>query len=447
MSYQNDLIKAKILVVDDDPDILVTARVVLEQRFTDVHGVRSGEALKEILERSEDFDVLLLDMNFTLGHTSGKEGLRLLEKVKEVYPDRPVIMITAYGSINIAVKAMKHGAFDFVVKPWQNDLLEESVVAAYERRSKTNSEKSDELTDFVFESDEMIRMVHLAGKIAPTEANVLITGESGTGKDLLARYLHRHSRRTDGPFLKVDLGTVPATLFESTLFGHKKGAFTDAHNDVVGKIELANNGTLFLANVQELSTQLQAKLLSTLQTRVVTPVGSNKSIRVDFRLICSSDGHISELVKDRKFREDLFFRINTVEIILPPLRQRGRDVILLAEYFLDRFGKQYGKENLFITNSGKDFLSTYSWPGNVRQLENLIERTVILADKEMLSHEDFLVQDVGRGEVAEIVNLELVEKETILKAIRKHGGNLKQAAKELGLGRSTLYRKLKRYGI
>jgi two-component system, NtrC family, response regulator HydG len=451
-------VKANILVVDDDTDILLTARMVLKQQFSHIQTERDPHQIAQVLGE-QSFDLVLLDMNFTAGFTSGKEGLRWLKKIKKAAPQTHVVLMTAYGDVSLAVKAMKEGATDFVVKPWENEALQATVLTALQNQSPLPSRSQEgasapkqgtpvEAPNIIGESPALQRVFQTISKVANTDANVLILGENGTGKELVARELHRQSQRKGQPFVHVDLGAITSSLFESELFGHVKGAFTDAREDRTGRFEAAQQGTLFLDEIGNLTLPLQAKLLTALQSRSITRVGSNRPISVDVRLICATNMPLYEMVKEKTFRQDLLYRINTVEIQLPALREREGDVERLAQHFLRIYTQKYQREGFRLPTSTLRRLQQYSWPGNIRELQHAIERAVIMEDAEGMIPDE--PPDLGGDPgppLQEDLNLEEVEKKAIMHAINKHQGNISQAAKELGLGRTTLYRKMNKYGL
>ena len=450
----------KILIVDDDDDILLTARLVLKQRFSDIRTENDPHKISQLLGE-EPYQLVLLDMNFTAGFTSGKEGLRWLKKIKKISPDTHVVLMTAYGDVSLAVKAMKDGATDFVVKPWDNEALQATVLSAVQNPvpqiHKQKSELAKEAirdsantqTQIIGEAASMKKMFKTISKVAQTDANVLILGENGTGKELAARAIHQQSLRASQPFIHVDLGAISESLFESELFGHTKGAFTDAHEDRKGRFEAAQGGTLFLDEIGNLSLALQAKLLSALQSRSITRVGSNKPIPIDTRLICATNMPLHEMVREKKFRQDLIYRINTVEITLPPLRERISDIPLLVDYFMERYAKKYNREPIPVKADDMERLQRYSWPGNIRELQHSIERAVIMEDLDSMVPMDDVssILPSSSSTMQTDYNLEEVEKNAIKHAISKHNGNISKAAKELGLGRTTLYRKMSKYGL
>ena len=449
-----------VLVVDDDPGVLHTARIVLKQSFGQVE-VESDPKQLPYLISNRNFDAVLLDMNYSAGSTSGKEGLDWLKKILELDPATSVVMITAYAQISLAVEAMKFGAVDFVVKPWENDKLLATVNTACQlSRSKKeiedlreNKRRMDQLLTLeekplIGESKPMQAMKSMIRKVAGTEADILLFGENGTGKEIVAQTIHMNSGRRKAPFVKVDLGAIPENLFESELFGHARGAFTDAKEDRIGRFEVARGGTLFLDEIGNLSPAQQAKLLTVLQNREVIPLGTNTPRPIDIRLVCATNAPIQQMVKEGRFREDLLYRINTVEVQVPSLRERADDISLLLSYFIDQFSKKYRKR---FSDPGEETLRKlleYPWPGNVRELEHSVERAVILAEGDQLGFYDFqLNEEIERPRDSGNINLEDLEKQAIRAAIDKHKGNLSNAAKELGLGRTTLYRKLKKYGL
>lgn len=398
-------------------------------------------------------------MNFSAGINTGNEGLYWLSRIKEYAAEIPVVLFTAYADIDLAVRAVKEGATDFVVKPWDNAKLVATLLAAYrlhESRREVKQLKakeevlkgqlSPERTVVWGESDVMRRVRQLIEKVAVTDANVLITGENGTGKEIVAREIHALSGRRGEVMISVDMGAITETLFESELFGHVKGAFTDAREDRVGKFEAANKGTLFLDEIGNLSYALQSKLLATLQSRKVIRVGSNKPIDVNIRLICATNSDLSRMVKEGTFREDLLYRINTIHVEVPPLRERGNDILLLAEAFLRDYGRKYRKPDLSFSGETRQRLLGYSWPGNVRELQHTVEKAVIMCDRQVLTPEDFLFKSEP-SEMAPLETLEDMEREMIRKALERHEGNLSAVASRLGITRQTLYNKMKKFNL
>jgi two-component system response regulator HydG len=451
-----------ILIVDDDADVLLSAELVLKKEFRRVATESDPRRLAAAL-RGEPFDVVLLDMNFSPGTTSGQEGVECLRTVEKLSPDTKVIFMTAHGGIETAVRAIKAGASDFVVKPWDNQKLVATVGATLRFSQAAQTVKDLETrqralsryigapdVEIVGGSPAIERLLGDIQKVARTDAAVLILGENGTGKELVARAIHRTSARAGNPFVHVDLGAVPETLFESELFGHRKGAFTDAKEDRAGRFEIAAGGTLFLDEIGNLTLPLQAKLLGVLQTGQVTRVGADKPVQIDARIVCATNMARDDLLDRLKFRQDLLYRINTVEIHVPPLRARPDDIGLLIDHYAQRFAKKYGKTVSAVAARTLDELREYSWPGNVRELVHAVERAVIMAEDSSLHLQDLLVQ--GRAVAApqdpqQQLNLDALEKAAIRQAIAKHGGNLSKAAQELGLGRTTLYRKMARHAL
>jgi two-component system response regulator HydG len=447
--------RAKILIVDDDADILTAARVVLRQQYESVETESNPQRLTTLLQQNR-YDVILLDMNYAVGRLSGHEGLFWLNQILAKNPHQQVIMITAYGDIQLAVDAMKQGAADFVVKPWENEKLEATVQSAYRRAvdkkenssPKTSASSRSRETEIIGISPAFKQVIATVDKVTGTDANVLLLGENGTGKELIASLIHQRSQRKDEAFVKVDAGALPATLFESELFGYKKGAFTDAREDRIGRMESANRGTLFLDEIGNIPVSLQVKLLAALQNREVTPLGSNRSIPVDVRLICATNLDLQQAVRSGQFREDLLYRLNTIVITLPPLRDRTEDIPMLVDHFIKIYTGQYHKEEKSISQDAIRYLQKYTWPGNIRELQHAVERAVILSDETTLQNRDFMLSSTTLvAGNTEAFNLDEVERKTIQAAIQKYNGNLSKVAKELGVGRTTLYRKMEKYGL
>lgn len=445
---------ANILIVDDDTDVLTAVRLLLKTQAKLVVTEKNPELLRGVL-RQQKFDVLLLDMNFTAAVNTGNEGLFWLKKAKEINPDMAVIMITAYGSIDLAVRSLKYGASDFIIKPWHNEKLVTTIsdVLTEKKQGKTAVSTDNIIGKTLLgESDVMQNIFLKIGKVAPTDANVLILGENGTGKDLVAQAIHQKSNRSNKPFVKVDVGALTESIFESELFGYKKGAFTDAKEDRMGRFEAANGGTLFLDEIGNISLHQQAKLLSVLQNRVVTRLGSTEAVPIDIRLICATNLPLSELANEARFRKDLIYRIYTVETKVPPLRERGDDIILLAKHFIAQYADKYNKNALVLDPKAVEKLKTYSFPGNVRELQYCIERAVIMADDTVLHASDLTFSAIENapnteGGAESDLKLTTIEKSTILKVVEKHNGNITKAAKELGLTRTALYRRLSKYDL
>ncbi len=452
----------KILIVDDDEDILYSARLLLKQHYSIVRIEKDPIQIPAILA-GDSYDVILLDMNFSGGETGGSEGFNWLKKILELDPSAVVVLITAYGSIEMAVKAIKDGATDFVLKPWQNEKLLATISSAT-KLSESKKEIQDLLSkqkqltydldsqfqDIIGTSEEMRKVFNIIQKVAKTDANVLILGENGTGKELVARAIHRQSGRSKEIFLSVNVGSLSESLFESELFGYAKGAFTDAKEDRAGRFEIASGGTLFLDEIGNLTPNLQVKLLAVLQNRLVTRLGANIARPVDIRLICATNLPISELKSEGGFRQDLLYRINTVEIQLPPLRKRMEDIPLLADHFLKMYCRKYNREFKTLSQDALTKLKNYDWPGNVRELQHTLERVVIMSESSILSPTDFSLsssESPSEGMGLTDYRLEEAEKMLIIKAVSKHDGNLTKAAKELGITRAALYRRLEKHGL
>jgi DNA-binding NtrC family response regulator len=456
----------KILIVDDNEDLLKAAKLFLKRHFVQVDTEKNPEIIPNILA-NEQYDVILLDMNFTKDVSSGSEGFHWLSRILQIDPSAVVVLITAYGDVQMAVRAIKEGAADFVVKPWENEKLLATLWSAMNlRQSKQEvddlrsqqkvvmADINKNFSDIIGQSPAMQKVYETIEQIAKTEANVLILGENGTGKEVVARAIHRRSARADKVFISVDMGAITETLFDSELFGHVKGSFTDAKEDRAGRFEVANGGTLFLDELGNLSLPLQAKLLTVLQNREVRRVGSNKSKPIDVRLICATNMPLYEMVKQNKFRQDLLYRVNTIELHLPPLRERGEDIQLLAMHYLEHYAKKYNKSIGTISPAAMKKMQNYHWAGNVRELQHSMERAVIMSNKNVLQPEDLFLntrQQAPNKEdeniAIEQMNLEDVEKILIRKVLKKYNGNITQAANELGLTRSSLYRRLEKFGM
>jgi two-component system response regulator HydG len=449
--------KATILIVDDDTDVLTAVKLLLKTEAAEVITEKNPENMNWLLKKSRA-DVILLDMNFTSAINTGNEGLYWLRKIKEWHPDACVIMITAYGDIDLAVRSLKEGASDFVVKPWHNDKLIDTIKSLLDKKDKprsttgsTSPKGASAGTNILGESTVMQDIFIKVNKVAPTDANILLLGENGTGKDLIAKAIHERSLRAAKPFIKVDVGALTDSLFESELFGHKKGAFTDAREDRTGRFEDANGGTLFLDEIGNISLHQQAKLLTVLQNRQVTRLGNNKAKDIDIRLICATNLPLNELANEGRFRKDLIYRINTVEVTMPPLRKRVGDVIILARHFAKQYATKYLKPTVVFDDKALEKLNSYHYPGNVRELQYTIERAVIMADDAVLKAGDLIFSSIESftdvPAPIDYMPLSMVEKNTILRVIEKHQGNITRAAKELGLTRTALYRRLSKYDI
>lgn len=456
-------VDVKLLIVDDDDDVLLAGKLFLKQHFKFVHTENNPTNLPDLL-KNESYDIILLDMNFSRDATSGQEGFHWLNKILEIDPTVVVILITAYGDIELAVQGIKEGATNFILKPWDNKKLlatinttlklRESKVELESLKSKNKALISDadkKYSDIIGKSEAMQKVLATVDKVAKTDANVLILGENGTGKEVIARAIHRASKRKDEVFINVDLGAITESLFESELFGYKKGAFTDAKEDKPGRFETASKGTLFLDEIGNLTVPLQSKLLSVLQNRKVIRLGSTKEIPIDVRMVCATNMPLYEMVNENKFRQDLLYRINTVEIMLPSLRERTDDIPLLVNHFLDIYIKKYNMPQKRISPSTMKRLEMHDWPGNIRELQHAVERAVILSESNILEPTDFFYGDREEKKDEDIdfdnTNLEDVEKILIRKVVDKYGGNISKAAKELGLSRGALYRRMEKYGL
>ncbi len=451
------MLEGKILVIDDNKSVLSALEILLQFEFQTVDSISNPNQISSF-PKLKDYDIILLDMNFSAGVNSGNEGLYWLKEIKKLAPAISVIMMTAYGAIDLAVKALKEGAADFILKPWNNDKLIATLKTTYSlsksrKEVKQLREKESNLKQVINQNKNYIignsaalnAVLNLARKVAKTDVNVLITGENGTGKELIARELHRISERKDEVFISVDMGSISESLFESELFGHVKGSFTDAKEDRAGKFEAANGGTLFLDEIGNMSLQTQAKLLSAIQNKLVVRVGSNKPISVDIRLICATNCDLDKMVAEGLFREDLLYRINTIRMEIPPLRERENDVLILADFYLQRFAAKYGKPGLRINKAAYDNFLSHKWPGNIRELVHAIERAVILADGNVLKPTDFLLNEKTSISLKTgPETLEEMERLMISKALNQNDGNYSAAAEQLGISRQTLYNKIKK---
>jgi DNA-binding NtrC family response regulator len=452
----------KILAVDDNEDILFSLRLLLKPHVEKIVTSNVATSIPELL-KNEEFDVILLDMNFTKDAISGQEGFFWLKKILEIDPEAIVLFITAYGDIEKSVRAIKEGASDFILKPWQNEKLlatlnsamilrksKKEIVQLKSRARAINNMMNRTFKDFIGNSAEMQKVYNSISKVAATDASVLILGENGTGKELVARALHNNSNRVDEAFISVDLTSISETLFESELFGHTKGSFTDAKVDRPGRFEIASGGTLFLDEIGNLPMPLQAKILTVLERREVTRVGSNKSIPIDIRLICATNMPLHQMIEEGKFRQDLLYRINTVEIDLPSLRERYGDIPLLAIHFFQIYTKKYKKPLRGFTKEAMKRLEEAEWPGNVRELQHVIERAVIMTESEWINPNDLQMRILNKtSDELELDNYDLdkVEKTIIVKVMKMHQGNISKAASELGLTRTSLYRRMEKYGL
>ncbi len=449
--------KGNILIVDDSKSILSTLEILLSPEFGEVTVISNPNQISSEL-RKKDYNVVLLDMNFTAGVNTGNEGIYWLGKIKQTNPDVSVVLITAYGDIDTAVRALKAGASDFILKPWDNEKLLATLKLAIqlnlskrevkdlkERESELKKQMNRDQRPIIGSSPLLMNVLNIVRKVAGTDANVLITGENGTGKELIAKEIHRLSDRADELLVIVDMGAVSETLFESELFGHIKGAFTDARENRQGKFEIAHKGTLFLDEIGNLSFHLQAKLLAAIENRQITRIGSNQPIDTDIRLICATNKNLEDMVKEGLFREDLLYRINTIQLELPPLRERGNDIITLAEFFLRKYTQKYNKPDLKINQQALEKLQEYHWPGNIRELENTFEKAVILSDTAVIKPDDLFLRPATQiYSNGSITRLEEMEKKMIRLALEKTNGNFTTAAELLGITRQTLYNKLKK---
>jgi DNA-binding NtrC family response regulator len=448
----------KILIIDDDHDVLLTARMFLEQLEYDVRVLSDPD--KSIAQiRNEHFDVILLDMNFQRGKTEGTEGIRWLELIKKEDPQAVVILMTAFGDVELAVKGIRAGAFDFILKPWQNAKLQASILSALKLRKTSREKEKYQHVARILEADGDMPFNQILGNsdaieklkeniriIAPTDASILILGENGTGKEMVARTIHRDSDRASGVFMGVDMGAIPETLFESELFGHQKGSFTGAIQDKPGRFELAERGTLFLDEIGNLPLTMQTKLLTVLEQRTLRRIGAEKDIPIDIRLISATNQPVHHMVENGSFRRDLLYRLNTIELLIPPLRERLDDIPLLAEHFLAEACRKYGKPGLEISKKSMKQLQHYHWPGNVRELQNTLARGVIMAEDKQVRF-DQLGAGPGAVSAQATLNIEENEKVLIQKALISNKGNVTRAAADLGIDRNALYRRMKKHGI
>jgi len=445
---------ASILVVDDDTDVLTALRLLLKPTVKVIVTEKNPNTINAHIE-SSNFDVVILDMNFSGLVNTGNEGIFWLNKIKKKKPEMSVILMTAYADIDLAIRGLKEGASDFLMKPWKNKKVIETITSILSKKksNKTNTASlNSNSAEIIGESGVMNDVFVKIKKVAPTDANVLILGENGTGKDLIARALHDNSNRKNKPFIKVDIGALTSSLFESELFGYKKGAFTDAREDRKGRFEAANGGTLFLDEIGNISLGQQARLLTVLQNRQVTPLGSNESIPIDIRLICATNENPEVLADEKKFRKDLIYRINTVDIIVPPLRDRGTDINALTHHFVSLYAEKYNKNSFTFDSGFISKLKQHDFPGNVRELQYVLERAVIMTDGSILKPEDLVFSSIERPTMVKSIettslNLDDIEKSAIITVLEKHKGNVSKSAKELGITRAALYRRLDKYEL
>jgi DNA-binding NtrC family response regulator len=452
--------KGKVLIVDDNQSVLTALDMLLQSEFEEIYTLKNPGSLISTIQHRQ-IDVILLDMNFKAGINTGNEGIHWLRRIYETDPTISVVLITAYGDVELAVKAVKEGAFDFILKPWDNSKLISTLHAAIKLRiskleNKGLREKTRSLVreitppeqEIIGQSASMKKVYDLVKKVAITDANVLLTGENGTGKEVIAREIHRLSGRSQEIMVGLDMGAISETLFDSELFGHMKGSFTDAKEDRAGKFETANRGTLFLDEIGNLTVGLQAKILAALQNRTVTRIGSNTPISIDIRLIAATNRDLPKMIAEGLFREDLLYRINTITIEIPPLRERGTDILLLARFYLDKYGTKYDKPGLRIGKKAEQKLMDYPWPGNVREVQHCIERAVILAEKDEIEEPNLaLSSQVQQAGSVSFQTFEEMENRMIIASIEKENGNMSAVAKSLGITRPTLYKKMKRYDI
>jgi DNA-binding NtrC family response regulator len=451
----------KLLIVDDHKQVLKALVQLLEPEFESVTGISNPNQITSYINKDE-YDVILLDMNFSAGVNTGNEGIYWLSRILKSDPLAAVVMITAYSDVNLAVRAIKEGATDFVVKPWDNDKLIVTMQTAFKlRQSKVENKKLRERQKqinkgiikkdgpLIGKSQSMEKVLKVLNKVARTDANVLVLGENGTGKELIVKEIHNNSRRVEEVFISIDIGTITETLFESEMFGHVKGAFTDAREDKTGWFETASGGTLFLDEIGNLSLTMQSKMLTAIQNRVIFKVGSKIPIPFDIRLVCATNKNLEELVVKNLFREDLYYRINTIVIELPPLRDRDEDIVLLAEHFLKEYAGKYGKFNLKFSSKTLDKLMKYNWPGNVRELRHTIEKAVILCDSEILMPEDFIISQSTQHPSLnqKPATFAEIEKQALQIALNNNNGSVLKASRELEIARQTMYNKMQKYNL
>jgi len=436
-----------ILIIDDDVDILNAAKLLLKRHFLKVEIEKNPEKIPFLLNNYQ-FDVILLDMNFSRDVNTGNEGFFWLDFILDKNKKQKVVLFTAFGDIEMAVRAIKNGAADFILKPWVNDKLLETLRGVFNKAEPITAD-SEQAYSIIGESEEMLKIAELIRQVAATDANILILGENGTGKDMVAREIHQQSKRKERKFVHADLGSVSENLFESELFGHVKGAFTDAREERTGRFQEADKGTIFLDEIGNIPLTLQSKLLFALQNKKITKVGSNAAIPFDARIISATNEAIYERVEQKTFRQDLLFRINTIEIYLPPLRDRGQDILLLAGHFLAVYNKKYNRKLKGISAALQKKLLAYSWPGNVRELQHVIERAVIVTQSQMLAEEDFVIRkgNASNAIVVESFHIENLEKQLIIKTLKKYNGNITEASKEMGISRQALYRRIEKFNL
>lgn len=453
--------QGSVLIVDDNQELLIAYEMFLAPHFESIRTLKHPKSLPSVLNQSE-FDVILLDMNFSSGMHTGNEGIFWMNKVLETHPDASIILITAYGDVELALRAIREGASDFVLKSWDREKILSTILSSYQlsrsrkeiRQLKTKQQHLIDRANLELDFCEstapgMLEVMNTVDKVAPTDANILILGENGTGKEVLARDIHRKSLRGGEMFVSIDVGAIPESIFESELFGHEKGAYTDATEDKPGRIEIASGGTLFLDEIGNLPLSLQSKLLSVIERREVYRVGATQPKGVDVRLICATNANLYQLCEEGSFREDLLYRINNIQLDLPPLRERQEDIPLLAYYFVEQFATKYNKPDLKISKLAIHKLSKHAWKGNIRELRNVLEKAVLMADGATLRPSDFILQGAWEGQRKgdDDFNLEEHEKRIMLKALKAFGNNKKLTAQKLGINRATLYNKMRKYGI
>jgi DNA-binding NtrC family response regulator len=442
--------QANILVIDDQEDILFAAKMLLKKHFETIHTLNNPKNIVKLLTENS-IDVILLDMNYRIGFEDGREGLYLLKEIKILSPKTIVILMTAFGKVETAVEGLKNGAFDYVLKPWENEKLVSTVKSAVEesrKNQRTADKDNTTATFFIGNSDTIKKAYSLADKVAKTTANVLILGENGTGKYVLANYIHQQSERKNNTFMAVDLGSLSESIFESELFGYAKGAFTDAKSDTAGRFEMAQNGTIFLDEIGNVPLHLQAKLLQVIQTKTVTRLGESKPKTLNVRIITATNLNLKQEVAQKAFREDLYYRINTMEIVLPPLRERKNDKIPLANFLLEKMIEKYNRNSIDFQSDTLEQIENHSWPGNIREMENRIERAVILCENNCISISDLDLDEITRyDDNQDDLQLSDIEKNAIEKVLAKNNQNISKSAEELGLSRAALYRRMEKFNI
>ncbi|QKJ64988.1 sigma-54 dependent transcriptional regulator [Flavobacterium sp. M31R6] len=441
---------ASILIIDDQEDILFASKMLLKKHFESIFTLNNPKNVVELLAKNT-IDVVLLDMNYRIGFEDGREGLYLLKEIKTLSPKTVIILMTAFGKVETAVEGLKAGAFDYILKPWENEKLLSVVKQAVDksRKGQKKPDTIESVDEFFIGNSEVIKKAYtLADKVAKTDANILILGENGTGKYVLSYHIHRQSERKSSPFIHVDLGSLNSNIFESELFGYAQGAFTDAKTDTAGRFEMAQNGTIFLDEIGNVPLHLQSKLLQVIQTKTVTRLGESKPRSLNVRIITATNLNLKQEVSDKNFREDLYYRINTMEIVLPPLRERNEDKIPLAHYLLQKMMTKYGRDEITLDEKSLDQIEKHAWNGNIREMENRIERAVILCENNRITVSDLdLEQITTYEENQDDIQLSAVEKSAIEKILSKNNNNISKTAKELGLTRASLYRRLEKYNI